>query len=109
MRVKLKEIREEMRRRRHQPVPEQGKWLRQVVSGFFEYHAVPTNSRALKRSGTTLPTFGGARSGGAAKKIGRPGNGSRSWPTIFSQNRKSFTLGRMRALPSDTQGGSRVP
>ena len=47
MRVKLKEIREEMRRRRHQPVPEQGKWLRQVVSGFFEYHAVPTNSRAL--------------------------------------------------------------
>ena len=47
MRVKLKEIKEEMRRRRHQPVPEQGKWLRQVVSGFFEYHAVPTNSRAL--------------------------------------------------------------
>ncbi len=48
MRAKLKEIEEEMRRRRHQPVPEQGKWLRQVVSGFFEYHAVPTNSRALK-------------------------------------------------------------
>ena len=47
MRAKLKEIKEEMRRRRHQPIPEQGKWLRQVVSGFFEYHAVPTNSRAL--------------------------------------------------------------
>ena len=37
MRAKLKEIKEETRRRRHQPVPEQGKWLRQVVSGFFEY------------------------------------------------------------------------
>jgi RNA-directed DNA polymerase len=24
-----------------------GKWLRQVVSGYFNYHAVPTNSRAL--------------------------------------------------------------
>ena len=36
MRMKLKEIKEELRRRRHQPVPEQGKWLRQVVSGFFE-------------------------------------------------------------------------
>jgi hypothetical protein len=40
MRAKLKEIKEEMRRRRHQPVSEQGKWLRQVVAGFFEYHAV---------------------------------------------------------------------
>jgi RNA-directed DNA polymerase len=49
MRTKLKEIKEEMRRRRHQPVSEQGKWLQQVVAGFFEYHAVPTNSRALRR------------------------------------------------------------
>ena len=37
-----------MRRRRHQPIPEQGKWLRQVVTGFFAYHAVPTNTRALR-------------------------------------------------------------
>jgi hypothetical protein len=35
MRAKLKEIKEEMRRRRHQPVSKQGKWLRQVVAGFF--------------------------------------------------------------------------
>src|SRR5919106_270588 len=47
MRAKLKEIKEELRRRRHQPIPEQGKWLRQVVTGFFAYHAVPTNGRAL--------------------------------------------------------------
>jgi group II intron reverse transcriptase/maturase len=47
MRAKLREIKEEMRRRRHQPIPEQGKWLRQVVAGFFAYHAVPTNGRAL--------------------------------------------------------------
>ena len=31
----------------HQPIPEQGKWLGQVVSGYFNYHAVPTNSPAL--------------------------------------------------------------
>ena len=30
-----------------QPIPEQGKWLRQVVTGFLAYHAVPTNIRAL--------------------------------------------------------------
>jgi RNA-directed DNA polymerase len=47
MRIKLKEVREEMRWRRHQPVREQGKWLGQVVRGFFAYHAVPTNTRAL--------------------------------------------------------------
>jgi group II intron reverse transcriptase/maturase len=47
MRGKLGEIKEEMRRRRHQPIPVQGKWLRQVVTGFFAYHAVPTNGRTL--------------------------------------------------------------
>jgi RNA-directed DNA polymerase len=45
--AKLKEVKEELRKRRHQSIPEQGKWLRQVVSGFFAYHAVPTNSHTL--------------------------------------------------------------
>ncbi len=48
MRAKLAEIKEEMRRRRHQPIPEQGGWLEQVVTGFFNYHAVPTNHRSLR-------------------------------------------------------------
>jgi len=47
VRAKLREIKEEMLRRRHEPIPEQGKWLAQVVGGFFAYHAVPTNSRTL--------------------------------------------------------------
>ena len=47
MRAKLKEIKEELRQRRHHSIPEQGKWLRQVVTGFFAYHAVPTNIWAL--------------------------------------------------------------
>jgi RNA-directed DNA polymerase len=46
--AKLAEIKEELRHRRHQPIPEQGRWLAQVVSGFFNYHAVPTNFRALR-------------------------------------------------------------
>jgi len=45
--AKLKMIKEEMWRRMHQPIPEQGKWLGRVVSGYFDYHAVPTNGRAL--------------------------------------------------------------
>ena len=47
MRAKLRAIRQEMQRRMHQPIPIQGKWLGRVVSGYFNYHAVPTNSRAL--------------------------------------------------------------
>ena len=47
MRVKLREVKEEMRQRMHQPIPEQGRWLKQVVTGFFAYHAVPTNGAAL--------------------------------------------------------------
>lgn len=47
MRAKLRQIKEELRRRMHDPIPAQGKWLRQVVRGYFAYHAVPTNSRAL--------------------------------------------------------------
>jgi RNA-directed DNA polymerase len=39
--------RRELQRRTHLPIPVQGKWLGQVVNGFFNSHAVPTNSRAL--------------------------------------------------------------
>jgi group II intron reverse transcriptase/maturase len=45
--AKLKAIKAELRRRMHQPIPEQGAWLRRVVTGHFAYYAVPTNSRAL--------------------------------------------------------------
>ena len=48
MRAKLQEIKQELRRRMHWPIPEQGKWLRRVVRGYFNYHAVPTNGRALE-------------------------------------------------------------
>jgi group II intron reverse transcriptase/maturase len=48
MRTRLKDIKEELRRRRHQPIPEQGKWLAQVVRGYFAYHAVPTNSASIR-------------------------------------------------------------
>ena len=47
VRARLGAIKEELRRRRHQPIPVQGLWLRRVVTGFFAYHGVPTNGRAL--------------------------------------------------------------
>jgi group II intron reverse transcriptase/maturase len=47
MRAKLQAIKEELRRRMHDPIPEQGAWLAQIVRGYFAYHAVPTNYAAL--------------------------------------------------------------
>jgi group II intron reverse transcriptase/maturase len=45
--AKLSELKEELRRRWHQPVAEVGKWLRSVVQGYFNYHAVPGNMDSL--------------------------------------------------------------
>jgi group II intron reverse transcriptase/maturase len=47
LQAKLSEIKEELRRRMHQAIPEQGRWLAQVIRGYFAYHAVPTNFPAL--------------------------------------------------------------
>ena len=41
--AKLKELKEELRRRWHQSVAELGRWLRSVLQGYFNYHAVPGN------------------------------------------------------------------
>lgn len=47
MQVALRRIKEQLHRIRHHAIPTQGAWLRQVVQGYFEYHAVPTNARRL--------------------------------------------------------------
>ncbi len=47
MRAKLKAVKAELRRRMHFSIVQQGAWLRAVVAGYFNYHAVPTNVRTL--------------------------------------------------------------
>jgi group II intron reverse transcriptase/maturase len=47
MRSKLAAIKEELQRRLHASIPEQGAWLKKVVTGYFAYHAVPNNAAAL--------------------------------------------------------------
>ena len=45
--AKLQEIGRELKARRHDPIPAQGQWLRQVVTGYYNYYGVPTNIRSL--------------------------------------------------------------
>jgi RNA-directed DNA polymerase len=45
--AKLRQVKATLRRMRHMPLPEQGRYLRLVLNGFYNYYAVPTNFRAL--------------------------------------------------------------
>jgi RNA-directed DNA polymerase len=47
MRAKLAEVKDQIKRRRHLPIPEQGAWLGSVVRGHLAYYAVPGNTDAI--------------------------------------------------------------
>jgi RNA-directed DNA polymerase len=48
MRAKLEEIKTELQVRMHEPIAQTGKWLKSVVQGYFNYHAVPDNTDSLR-------------------------------------------------------------
>jgi RNA-directed DNA polymerase len=47
MRAKLQVVKDQLRRRRYLPIPEQGRWLASVVRGHQAYYGVPGNYRAV--------------------------------------------------------------
>jgi RNA-directed DNA polymerase len=46
-RAKLKAVKEELTRRMHASIPEQGHWLATILRGHYQYYGVPFNSQAL--------------------------------------------------------------
>ncbi|MGH7762743.1 MAG: hypothetical protein ACREOY_15210, partial [Candidatus Dormibacteraceae bacterium] len=54
MRAKLGEIKLAMKRRRHLPIPEQGRWLGSVMRGHLAYYSVPDNIHAVASFRTQL-------------------------------------------------------
>jgi len=48
-RAKLREVRDEIMRRRHLSIKKQGLWLGAVVRGYLNYHAIPTNIHAIQQ------------------------------------------------------------
>src|SRR5579859_4513635 len=48
MAAKLKAIKAELQRRKHHRTTEVGAWLRRAVLGYYQYHAVPGNTRQLR-------------------------------------------------------------
>jgi RNA-directed DNA polymerase len=49
MRAKLLLLKQELRRKMHEPVGVVGEWLKRVVEGYYRYHAVPGNIVVLGR------------------------------------------------------------
>jgi group II intron reverse transcriptase/maturase len=47
MRAEQHQVKDELKRRRHHPIPEQGQWLASVVRGHLAYYAVPGNRDAV--------------------------------------------------------------
>lgn len=47
MQATLRRVKGELRKRRHHATSQQGRWLKQIVQGFYAYHAVPGNGRAM--------------------------------------------------------------
>jgi len=47
MRTKLSKVKAELIKRRHLPIPDQGRWLASVLRGHCNYYAVPDNSKAI--------------------------------------------------------------
>ena len=48
MRDKLEDIKNALQQRMHDPIVQTGKWLKSVVQGYFNYHAVPGNTDSLR-------------------------------------------------------------
>ncbi len=53
-RKKLLDIKQQLRRRMHDPIAKTGKWLRSVLNGYYQYHAIPGNIPVLKKVRTQV-------------------------------------------------------
>jgi group II intron reverse transcriptase/maturase len=51
---KLRDLKVEIKRRRHQPIPKQGRWLGSVIAGHLNYYAVPGNTDAVMQFRTQV-------------------------------------------------------
>ena len=93
----------------HQPIPEQGRWLAQVVRGYFAYHAVPTNAKSLVAFRGDVKVLWMRAMQAQSERHTRPGSAWPDWRRSSYPNCESFIPGQTTAALSSTRGGSRVP
>ena len=71
LRAKLKQVGTALRTRMHEQVEATGKWLRAVVQGYLNYHAVPENRAALEtfRTGVIRHWYRALRRRGQRRRL----------------------------------------
>ena len=108
MKAKLQMIKDELRQRMHQPIPTQGRWLERVVRGYFNYHAVPTNARALDAFRHHVTDLWRRTLRRRSQKDRMTWERMMQLVDAWLPKPASYIPGRAIALPSHTRGGSRM-
>jgi hypothetical protein len=88
MRAKLRQVKQQLRQRMHDPVPQTGQWLKSVVQGYFNYYAVPGNWRVWRCFGIGCWRSGGELFADGARNAGSLGRASSSWLSDGFLNRE---------------------
>ena len=106
MRAKLQEVKAELRRRWHRPIPEQGEWLGKVVSGYFAYHAVPYNTKAMRRFRNQVERHWRRHYAAGVNGTGQPGRICDGSPSNGSPNQGFCIPGLTSASTSGPEAGA---
>jgi hypothetical protein len=77
MQAKLAEVKDQCLRRRHQPIPEQGRWVGSVARVHLAYYAVPGNTEAVAAFGNQAMCH---RFRALANALAAPGRGCTDSP-----------------------------
>jgi hypothetical protein len=109
MRAKLAEIKKELRKRMHQPIPEQGRWLGQVVRGYFGYHAVPTNRATIGAFHRYVARFWYRTLRRRSQKDRFTWERAHRLAADWLPQPRNFHPGHTCVSPSNTRGKNRMP
>jgi RNA-directed DNA polymerase len=108
MRAKLQALKEELRKRMHEPIVETGKWLKTVVRGYFQYHAIPGNTGSLGRFRERLTRLWWQNIRRRSQQRQPTGSNYTLYSYVGCQFPESFILFQMCGLTPCIRGRSRM-
>ena len=79
MRAKLRQIKQQLRERMRDPVPQTGQWLQSIVQGYFNYTRYRETSRVWACSAIGCSLSGGVPFAAGARNAGSTGRASLYW------------------------------
>jgi RNA-directed DNA polymerase len=94
---KLKELRAAMKKRRHDPVADQSRWLGAVLRGHYAYFGITGNSASITKFHFAVVQWGAGCCDGGGSAPRSPGRGSTpSWSALHCRDHGSCPTGATR-------------